>query len=125
MSTIKVDTVQSTGGGAVTLTNQEAAKLFSRINMSSASITKSLNLSTITDFQTGAFDLSYTNAFSDANYSLAGNHNGVNGNGASTVYGHDNSGLMSTSQVNVVAFNVTDGRNDATEVSTQIFGDLA
>ena len=26
MSTIKVDTVQSTGGGAVTLTNQQAAK---------------------------------------------------------------------------------------------------
>jgi hypothetical protein len=32
---------------------------------------------------------------------------------------------MSTSQVNVVAFNITNGRNDATEVSTQIFGDLA
>ena len=34
MSTIKVDTVQSTGGGAVTLTNQAASKAFARYHIS-------------------------------------------------------------------------------------------
>lgn len=102
-----------------------SAKHFSRINMSAGSITKSLNLSSISDYGTGAFDLSYTNSFSDANYSLSGNHNGVSGNSASTVFGHDNSGLMTTSQVNVVCFNSAVGRNDATECSSQIWGDLA
>jgi hypothetical protein len=103
-----------------------SAKHFSRINLSGAdSITKSFNMSSITDYGTGSADLSYTNAFSDANYSLSGNHNGVSGNSASTVFGHDNSGLMTTSQVNVTCFNAAAGRVDATECSSQIWGDLA
>ena len=102
-----------------------SAKHFSRINMSAGSITKSFNLSSISDFGTGAFDLSYTNSFSDANYSLSGNHNGVSSNSASTIFGHDNFGLMTASQVNVCCFNTADGRVDATECSSQIWGDLA
>ena len=126
MSELRADTITgSDGTSAVTLTKQSAAKHFSRINLSGAdSITKSFNLSSITDYGTGSADLSYTNAFSDANYSLSGNHNSVSSNGASTVFGHDNSGLMTTSQVNVVCFNVS-GRTDATECSSQIWGDLA
>ena len=126
MSTLKADTlVAADGTSPVTLTKQAPSKHFSRINMSAGSITKSFNLSSITDFGTGAFDLSYTNSFSDANYSLSGNHNSVSSNSASTVFGHDNSGLMSTSQVNVVCFNSASGRTDATECSSQIWGDLA
>lgn len=125
MSTLKADTIQNTSGGAATLTKQSAPKHFSRIDMSAGSITKSLNLSSITDYGTGAFDLSYANSFSDANYSLSGNHNSVSSNSSSTVFGHDNSGLMSTSQVNVCCFNGQSGRTDATECSSQIWGDLA
>jgi len=112
-------------GTAQTSIQQGLAKYFSRINLTAQTETKGFNSSSINDFGVGAFDLSFTNNFADANYSLAGNHNGVNGNTASTVFGHDNSGLMSTSQVNVVCFNSTDGRKDSTECSTQIWGDLA
>jgi hypothetical protein len=125
-SVLNVDTIADKAGtGPVGLTKQAPSKHFSRINMSAGSITKSFNLSSISDFGTGAFDLSFTNSFSDANYSLSGNHNGVSGNGASTVFGHDSSGLMTTSQVNVTCFNIPDGRVDATECSSQIWGDLA
>lgn len=125
MSTLRANSIEHTNGGAITLTKQAPPKHFSRINLSgSDSITKSFNLSSITDYGTGSADLSYTNSFSDANYSLSGNHNGVSGNGASTIFGHDNSGLMTTSQVNVVCFNAS-GRTDASECSSQIWGDLA
>jgi hypothetical protein len=124
MSTLKADTIQNTSGGAATLTKQEAAKMYSRVNISANTVTKSLNLSSTTNYGTGSDDLNFTNSFSDALYSLSGNHNGVSGNSASTVYGHDNSGLMTSSKVNVVCF-MGSGRTDATECSTQIFGDLA
>ena len=126
MSELRADTITASDGTSpVTLTKQASSKHFSRINLSGAdSITKSFNLSSITDFGTGSADLSYINAFSDANYSLSGNHNGISSNSASTVFGHDNSGLMTTSQVNVVCFN-GGGRTDATECSSQIWGDLA
>ena len=125
-SVLNVDTIADKAGtGPVGLTKQAPSKHFSRINLSGTdSITKSFNLSSITDYGTGSADLSYTNAFSDANYSLSGNHNGVSSNSASTVFGHDNSGLMTASQVNVVCFN-GGGRTDATECSSQIWGDLA
>ena len=125
-SVLNVDTIANKAGtGPVGLTKQAPSKHFSRISLSGTdSITKSFNLSSITDYGTGSADLSYTNAFSDANYSLSGNHNGVSGNSASTVFGHDNSGLMTASQVNVACFNGS-GRTDATECSTQIWGDLA
>lgn len=126
MSDLRVNTISASDGTSpVTLTKQSAAKHFSRINMSAGSITKSFNLSSISDFGLGSFDLSYTNAFSDANYSLSGNHNGVNGNSASTIFGHDNSGLMTPSQVNVTCFSAASGRTDATECSSQVWGDLA
>ena len=127
-SELRVTTIANNAGtesvGSTYVING-SAKHFSRINMSAGSITKSLNLSSITDYGTGAFDLSYTNNFSDANYSLSGNHNSVSSNSSSTVFGHDNSGLMSTSQVNVCCFNGQSGRTDATECSSQIWGDLA
>lgn len=127
-SELRVNTLKDAAGNnsvGMEYVAEGSAKHFSRINMSAGSITKSFNLSSISDFGTGAFDLSYTNSFSDANYSLSGNHNSVSSNTASTIFGHDNSGLMTTSQVNVVCFNSASGRTDATECSSQIWGDLA
>ena len=62
MSTIKVDTVQSTGGGAVTLTNQAAAKAFVN-GGTDASLNNSFNISTNTDNGTGDYIYGFTNAF--------------------------------------------------------------
>ena len=68
MSTIKVDTVQSTGGGAVTLTNQVAIKhsfTFDQFggsgysDVSGATIRDSFNNSSITDVSEGIGEPSF------------------------------------------------------------------
>ena len=70
MSTIKVDTVQSTSGGAVTLTNQHAAKAWINFNGTGTIATRdSFNVGSITDNATGTYTVNYTNSFSDADYS--------------------------------------------------------
>ena len=79
MSTIKVDTVQSTSGGAVTLTNQIAHKAL--INAENdASLNNSLNISTNTDSGTGLYTYGMTNAFTtqiDLNCAIAGTSGGA------------------------------------------------
>ena len=73
MSTLKADTIQSTGGGAATLTKQAAAKahwLFEQAN--SNTLTVSLNVSSVTDNGTGDMTTAFTNAFSGAKLYSAG-----------------------------------------------------
>ena len=73
MSTIKVDTVQSTGGGAVTLTNQEAAKLYFNLNGETFGLTsRTFNITSATDSGTGDHQVAITNAMSDAIYPVVG-----------------------------------------------------
>ena len=70
MSTIKVDTVQSTGGGAVTLTNQHAPKVWLHYDQKgdsgSTQALDSFNVSSITDANTGQYEVNVTNNFSNA-----------------------------------------------------------
>ena len=68
MSTIKVDTVQSSGGGAVTLTNQEAFKHLLHFNHQTPAIIKSTNTSSVADDATGEYTVTITSAFSDINH---------------------------------------------------------
>ncbi len=70
MSTIKVDTVQSTGGGAVTLTNQHATKVWFTLGMDAVQ-DDSFNCSSVDDDGTGDFGIHFTNALSNALYSSA------------------------------------------------------
>ena len=65
MSTIKVDTVQSTGGGAVTLTNQAAAKVH-LLGSNAGSPVNALNVSSGVDNGTGNYTYNITNALSSA-----------------------------------------------------------
>jgi len=65
MSTLKADTIQSTGGGAATLTKQVAAKMHFGISGSDAAIKQSLNVSSTTDDGTGDYDITVTNAFAN------------------------------------------------------------
>ena len=65
MSTLKADTVQSTSGGAVTLTSQSAAKLVASCTLGGAlNDASSLNVSSLADGGTGINTLNATNAFS-------------------------------------------------------------
>ena len=65
MSTLKADTIQNTSGGAVTLTNQSAAKAW--LNMQgtgTVAINESFNVSSITDNSSGNYTTTFTNALS-------------------------------------------------------------
>jgi hypothetical protein len=68
MSTLKADTIQSTGGGAATLTKQHAAKAWSNHNMSGTSARASFNIASYTDNAAGDHSITVTSAFSSANY---------------------------------------------------------
>lgn len=69
MSTLKADTIQSTSGGAATLTKQVAAKTWSNTNAAGTTINGSFNVSTLTDTGTGIQTIAYTNAMANAVYS--------------------------------------------------------
>ena len=67
MSTIKVDTVQSRGGGAVTLTQQAAAKAIGTIDTDTDnSIDFSFNIASYTDRATGSLYGNFTNNMGSA-----------------------------------------------------------
>jgi len=68
VSTIKVDTIQSSGGGAVTLTNQEAFKHLLHFNHQTPAIIKSTNTSSVADDAAGEYTVTLTSAMSDINY---------------------------------------------------------
>jgi hypothetical protein len=70
MSTLKADTIQSTSGGAATLTKQHAAKAWAQIQQTSTqTVHGSFNVSGIVDTNTSRTEVNYTNAMGDANYS--------------------------------------------------------
>ena len=69
MSTLKADTVQSTSGGAVTLTNQKAIKSYYYISPAGdVTILDSLNISSMTDSGTGRYVGNISSNMSNANY---------------------------------------------------------
>ena len=74
MSVLKADTIQSTGGGAATLTKQSAAKHWITFNgTSTVSVTSSFNNTSLSDRGTGAYTYAFVNSMSDGNHSGAGN----------------------------------------------------
>ncbi len=88
MSTLKADTIQSTGGGAATLTKQSAAKAwFEYTSITTTAMTNSFNCSATTDNGTGDTLLSFTNNMSSSAYVV--NAADVSYNDAfNTSYGH-------------------------------------
>jgi hypothetical protein len=66
VSTIKVDTVQSRGGGAVTLTQQQATKHWVSYDAVAQTVEGSFNQSSLTDHRTGDYTTIFTNNFSSA-----------------------------------------------------------
>ena len=84
MSTLKADTIQSTSGGAATLTKQHASKMWANVAAGAGSYRDSFNSSTLTDHATGRYGVSLTNSMSDANYcGVPGGHT-TNANDFST-----------------------------------------
>lgn len=73
MSTIKADTIQNTSGGAVTLTNQSAAKAWVNFNGSGTIATRdSFGVSSLTDNGSGDYSVNFSSSFGNADYSMGG-----------------------------------------------------
>jgi len=70
MSTLKADTIQSTSGGAATLTKQQAVKTHNRYNFDGSTVTGSFNQSGVSDLGSGEYQATYTNNMSDATYTV-------------------------------------------------------
>ena len=66
MSTLKADTIQSTGGGPVTLTKQSAATTRHTYDQPASTTVDSLNISSATDVSTGLVLHTFSNAYSSA-----------------------------------------------------------
>ena len=68
MSTVKVDTlVASDGTSPVTLTKQQASKMFVNFNgTGTVAVRSSLNVSSVTDVSVGRYQPNYTNNFDSA-----------------------------------------------------------
>ena len=72
MSTLKADTIQNTSGGAVTLTQQSAAKAWVNFNgTGTIAVRDSLNNSSLTDNGTGDYTVTMSNAMANANYGMS------------------------------------------------------
>ena len=96
MSTLKADTIQSTGGGAATLTKQEAVKHWVNYDAVDTATDGSLNQSTLTDHATGEFSSNFTSNFSSATNKchFASVINSDNG-GSARVSGANRGGVIS------------------------------
>ena len=122
MSTLKADTIQSTGGGAATLTKQSAAKMYCRFDTdSSTSITGSANVASLTDAAVGQTSINLTNAFDAVTYTiLLGNDDGEQ------VSFHRTSNGNTASQIGVANYaQDSNAYADADIMSAASHGDLA
>ena len=125
MSTIKVDTVQSRGGGVTTLTQQMAAKAWIHHN-DGASIYGSFGSSSLTDNGTGNYSFAMSNAMSGATDYVASVTSGATGGAA----GDDTFGIIgdSTPTTTVLSHLVRDNGGtlkDSEFTTVLVTGDLA
>tara|TARA_A100001201_G_scaffold22549_1_gene25439 strand:+ start:358 stop:753 length:396 start_codon:yes stop_codon:yes gene_type:complete len=131
VSTIKVDTIQSTSGGAVTLTNQEAAKVLALYDQDTPQVRGSTNVSSVTDTSTGIFKVNLTNAMSstsDTYISGVSNHTSGQTFARTLTFANDNTSGYTTSVIPMeTSYTVTTANNPADQewTSVIIHGDLA
>ena len=127
MSTLKADTIQSTGGGAATLTKQSAAKAFytGDMNTSNTIVNDSLNAASVTDGGTGKFTFAITSAMSSVNHTITSN--GGTNFGDQIGVNTDQAGFNRTTTQ--VRFSVTRSTSDSMHAPSALdavyFGDLA
>ena len=125
MSTLKADTIQSTSGGAATLTKQQASKMWVSYSCASTTPKDSFNVSSLTDNGTGDFTTTFTSAMSNDDYAVPTSSN--NGDAGSTSYNLDPH-AYATNSVRCDSFqNSTSVSEQVDSINNHIalFGDLA
>jgi len=124
--TLKVDVVENTSGGPVTLTDQVAAKMWSASN-GDTTIYASFNLSSITDNGSGDNTYTLTSSMSSAYYSIyAMGRSDDNATGRMAAPCLTSQRAVPTSSVYNIAFHYsnTDLR-ECDHETTGVIGDLA
>jgi len=133
MSTLKADTIQSTGGGAATLTKQSAAKAWVNFNgTGTVAIRENHGISSLIDNGQGDYTINFVNAFSAATYTISGSASGNNqpNRGYVGLMGADNSNAPATGSLRIKfglgSTGSVDGQLFDSEYSMAIMhGDLA
>ncbi len=125
MSTLKADTIQSTSGGAATLTKQAAAKVYIRRDFNNNVTDSSFNIASVTDNALGDQTMNISSAMSEATYSIVGMASRkANSLDFHVVMVHDSADPTASAYRLRVA-NVSGSDKDAEFVSTSVDGDLA
>ncbi len=125
MSTLKADTIQSTGGGAATLTKQAAAKVYIRRDFNNNATDSSLNIASVTDNALGDQTMNISSAMSAATYSIVGMASRkANSLNFHVVMIHD-SADPTASAYRLRCANLSGSDADPEFVSTSVDGDLA
>jgi hypothetical protein len=125
MSTLRVNTIQNSGGTGSPAINGLAQAWVNFNGTSTVAIRASLNVSSITDNGTGDYTINFTTAFSDVNYSVTGGA-GTSAGGAGyrwLAVGSSNANNFSMLTTSVRVQTVYDGVNktDAEVVCVSIF----
>ena len=125
MSTLKVTTIQTSAGGAVTLTKQEAANTILNLNQVTQATVRSLNISSTADGGSGDSTINYTNNYDpDATYvfQILAVYDGAQSYGQG-VMGHDFSKTASAMRFRTM--HVSSNVYDCKYTNVVIHGDLA
>ena len=125
-SILNVDEIAAKNGTSpVTLTKQSAAKAWSHLNFSTASVHDSFNESSITDIGTGTFTVNTTSALINADYSVV--TSACNNANSTTNTNRASQGTAVTSSQYYLCASVisTNGTTDAQSCSGAVHGDLA
>ena len=123
MSTLKADTIQSTSGGAATLTKQTAAKHFCVFDgTSTAAVDTSFNNASLTDGGTGTYTLAVTNAFSSIHFAATG---GTTGNNEAFNYIATSGSAKTASAVSFKCYQYDGSVLDTDTIDIVSHGDLA
>ena len=124
MSTLKVDTVQSTGGGAVTLTNQSASKFRVHHSGDAPTTNESFNMSTLTDEAAGRYSYAFSNNFNTVYFTTTGMSTEDGTIGYVTIY-YSRNYTRATSSVHLQGIDQGDSYDDGQYTAVVSHGDLA
>jgi hypothetical protein len=125
MSTLRVNTIQNAAGSGSPDINGTAKAWVNFNGTGTVAIRASFNVTSITDNGAGDYTVNFTNAMTDANYSVAGGTSGVStGFGVFTLHRNGSNGAEvapTTSAVRLNTCNITQTASDVTYVNVVIF----
>ena len=127
MSTLKADTIQSTGGGAATLTKQHAAKAWCSLNgTGTIAVRDSFNTSSITDHSQGVHSINLQSSMANDTYVPTGSVIGASStNYFSYVTSDGSNAHLATGSLRFHMMHYGGTSNDLDRVHVCINGDLA